>query len=63
MISNKRGDPQRKMGNFDCSWTYIGQHCLRIFGTSIWMTTNRLNHWFTYQLVARVIYWAKWVFL
>lgn len=46
MISNKRGDPQREMGDFDSSKTYIRQHYLRIFRTSIRMTANRLNNRF-----------------
>lgn len=48
MISNKRGNPQREMGNFDSIKTYIRQHYLCVFRTSTRMTTNRLNNRFTY---------------
>lgn len=48
MISNKRGDPQREMGDFDSSKTYIRQHYLCISRISIRTTTNRLNNRFTY---------------
>lgn len=48
MIGNKRGDPQREMGDFNSSKTYIRQHYLCIFRTSIRMMTNRLNNRFTY---------------
>jgi len=35
MISNKRGNPQREMGDFDSNETYIRQHYLCILRTSI----------------------------
>lgn len=48
MISNQRGDPQRKMGDFNSGKTHIGQYHLCIFRISIRMKTSRLNNRFTY---------------
>lgn len=48
MISNKRGDPQGEMGDFNSGKTHIRQHYLRIFRTSLREKASGLNNRFTY---------------